>query len=78
MCNNRVYGFTSLNLEHKIMYPFSYRLSKGPSYFEYETMVSESKGPPEASKGPKNDIREAYKLRRRFECDIIMLLTLQQ
>ena len=78
MNNDSNYGFRSDNLEHKIMYPFYYRLSKGPSYFEYETMVSESKGPPEASKGPTNNIREAYKLRRRFEYDIIMLQTLQQ
>ena len=62
------------------MYPFSYRLSKGPSYFEYETMVSESKGPPEASKGPTNNTSEkptSYADTLNM-IHIIMLQTLQQ
>ena len=52
MCNDDNYGFRSQDLEHKIMYSFSYRLSKGPSYSEYESIMSGSEGPPEASKGP--------------------------
>ena len=70
--------FQNVILSTKLAFPSFTGCQRGLQYFERRRIMSESKGPPEASKGPTNNIKEAYKLRRRFQYDIIMLQTLQQ